>query len=107
MDVARALPRRLAAWGLLSTAGGLLAARRGRDAEQRAFGRQSVAWGAVDLGIAAMGLTASRRGKQPPSARRLRRILLVNAAADVGYVAVGAHLAAPPEIHRGTPLASP
>ena len=43
------------------------------------------------LGIAAVGVA---RRSRPTTARRLRRVLLVNAALDVGYVAAGALLVA-------------
>ena len=56
----------------------------------RAFGLQNLMWGAIDAGLAAF----TRRQRSVPKKRMLRRILLVNAALDVGYVATGAHLAA-------------
>ncbi len=62
----------------------------------RAFGRQTAAWGAINLAIAAVG--AARARSHPAEATRLRRTLLINAGLDVGYVAAGAHVAH----HRST-----
>ena len=89
----------LAGWAGASTVvGGVLAVvgRRTRRPAMAGFGLQSVVWGAVDAAIAAPGLVRRRRGEVTDPAR-LRRLLLVNAAADVGYVAVGALLLARPE----------
>lgn len=68
----------------------------------RDLGRQTVMWGAVNGGIAALGERGRRRALGTPvkagatarQARRLRRILLVNAGLDIGYLAVGAALVA-------------
>jgi hypothetical protein len=63
------------------------------------FGRQTAMWGAVDALIAGVGaFTRSRRGELTPEkvdaeARKLRTLLLINAAADVVYIAGGAHIA--------------
>jgi hypothetical protein len=63
------------------------------------FGRQTAMWGAVDALIAGAGaLSRSRRGELTQEqvdaeARKLRRLLLINAAADVIYIAGGAHIA--------------
>ncbi len=54
----------------------------------RSFGRQTVVWGAVDGVIALVG--ARRRGATDPE--RLRRVLLVNAGLDLGYLTAGAWL---------------
>ncbi|MEI4270225.1 hypothetical protein TEK04_00675 [Klenkia sp. LSe6-5] len=62
----------------------------------RGFGRQTAAWGAVDGAIAAVG-TRNRRRRGPTDPARLRRVLVVNAVLDVGYVAAGLVLL------RGTP----
>jgi hypothetical protein len=95
-DVA-ALTRVVGGFGAASLlGGGALAAMAGRE-DVRAFGQQSAAWGAVDVAIAGISALRSRRGAADPA--RLRRILLVNAVLDVGYVAAGAHLA-----HHGTTL---
>jgi hypothetical protein len=57
----------------------------------RGFGRQTLVWGAVDGAIAGAG-ARRRASKGPTDPSRLRRVLLVNAALDVGYVAAGAEL---------------
>ena len=83
-DVVRALGR-WAAGSLL--VGGLLAT----DPRTRGFGRQTAAWGAVDGAIALVGARRQAAGRTTAPAR-LRRVLLVNAGLDVGYVAAGAVL---------------
>ena len=99
----RTLARTTVAWGLASTAVGLVLAASA-DPWRRSLGQQTGGWGAVDLGIAVVGLRLQdrrmRRLPDPyaaPAQERerstLRRILWVNAAADVGYVALGAVLA--------------
>ena len=76
----------------------LLGKRTGREQWMR-FGRQTAMWGAVDALIAGAGaLSRSRRGEMTQAevdaeARKLRRLLLINAAADVVYIAGGAHIA--------------
>ena len=86
----------------------LIGHRTGRKQWMR-FGRQNAMWGAVDALIAGAGvLGRSRRGELTPDevdahARKLRVMLLLNAAADVIYIAGGAHIAyhakpGPPEI---------
>ena len=100
----RALARTTVAWGLVSVVAGLGLAARARDPWRRSFALQTAGWGAVDLGIAALGsrLQDRRMRRLPdayaPAAQEaervtLRRVLLVNAAADVGYVALGVGLA--------------
>ncbi len=91
-------------WGAVSGALGLPGAALWHDPWHRSFGLQTAGWGAVDLGIAVVGLRLQhRRMRALPDAYavavqeaervKLRRILLVNAAADVGYVVLGAVLA--------------
>jgi hypothetical protein len=87
----RALTRAVGGFGLVSLLGGGALAVAGRSPGARAFGQQTAAWGAVDLGIAAF--SAARSRAEAPDPARLRRILLVNAGLDVGYVAAGAHVA--------------
>ena len=58
----------------------------------RGFGRQTAVWGAVDGAIAYAG-SLGRRRRGPTDAVRLRRVLLLNAGLDVGYLGVGAALA--------------
>ena len=48
-------------------------------------------WGAVDGAIALVG-ARRRSSRGPTDAQRLRRVLLVNAGLDVGYVAAGGWL---------------
>ena len=83
-DVTRALGRWAA--GSLLVGGALAAVPR-----TRGFGRQTAAWGAVDGVIAVVGARRAARGRTTAPAR-LRRVLLVNAGLDVGYLAVGTAL---------------
>lgn len=85
--VAAVVVGRLTRWGTASVVVGAVLAlsRRGR-----AFGLQTLMWGAIDVALA----TFTRRREGVPKKRMLRRILLVNAALDVGYIATGGHLAA-------------
>ena len=92
----------LTAWAVGSivkgTAIALLGKRTGRKQWVR-FGRQSAMWGAVDALIAGAGaLSRSRRGELTQEqvdfeATKLRVMLLLNAAADVVYIACSAHIA--------------
>lgn len=85
--VTRTVVRQLTRWGTASVlVGGAFALPR----RTRGFGVQTLMWGAIDLALAAV---TRGRGKVPKT-QTLRRILLVNTALDVGYVAAGAHLAA-------------
>jgi len=73
-----------------------IAGRRSGHAEVSNFGRQTLAWGAVDGVIAGIGaLSRRRRGvlnerEVLGKARSLRNLLLANAVADVAYVTAGA-----------------
>lgn len=78
----------LAVWAAGSTAVGAVLALRPAT---RGFGRQTAAWGLVDGAIAGVGVRGRRR-KGPTDPARLRRLLLINAGLDVGYVAAGAWL---------------
>ena len=100
----RAVARTTVAWGLVSVLAGVGLAARTRDPWRRSFALQTAGWGAVDLGIAALtSRLQDRRMRGLPDAYApaaqeaervtLRRVLLVNAAADVGYVALGVGLA--------------
>lgn len=97
------ISRQLAGWAVASIAAGSAVAAVGQvrgNPALRAFGGQNTAWGAVDLAIAAFG-EMRRRGRlatiddphaqhvQADEWRSLRRVLLVNAGLDVGYVATG------------------
>jgi hypothetical protein len=90
------------------TAIALIGKRTGRRQWVR-FGRQTAMWGAVDALIAGAGaLSRSRRGELTQEqvdaeARKLRTLLIINAGADVVYIAGGAHIAVhakpgPPEV---------
>ncbi len=102
----------LAVWAagsvIKGTAIALLGKRTGRKQWMR-FGRQTAMWGAVDALIAGAGaLSRSRRGaltqeEVDAEARKLRMLLLVNAAADVVYIAGGAHIAAHAKPGRADP----
>lgn len=87
-DPASRLTWHLAALGATGVFAGSGLALLARRSAVRAFGRQTLAWGAVDLAIA--GVALLRPAGDPV---RLRRILLLNAGLDLGYVAAGAHVA--------------
>ena len=101
-DCEREISTLLGTWAAGSVvAGGLIAiagARTGRRQWVR-FGRQTAMWGAVDALIAGAGMLGRRnRGELTPAeveqkAGSLRTLLLLNAAADVVYIAGGAHIA--------------
>jgi hypothetical protein len=84
--------------------------RTGRREWMR-FGRQTAAWGAIDAIIAGAGvLGRTRRGELTDAeatakARSLRRLLIINAVADVGYIGLGAYLALHPKRSRGDGVA--
>jgi hypothetical protein len=99
----RTRARTTVVWGSVGVVAGTGLAATTRDPWRRAFGRQTAGWGAVDLGVAALGRwLQDRRMRQLPDPYaaaaqdaervKLRRVLLVNVAADVGYVALGARL---------------
>lgn len=81
------LNRVLGTWSAASLIGGAALWAGGRNEPARRFGRQTFAWGVVNAGIAAWA--ASR---PTPGNDRLRKILMINAGADVGYLAAGAAL---------------
>jgi hypothetical protein len=85
MATSRGLTRTLGAWSAVSIVGGASLWAAGRSPQSRAFGRQTLAWGAVDAAIAGFGAT-----RPDPQPGRLRRILLLNCVADVGYLALAA-----------------
>lgn len=96
--VERTLERALGGWAAGSIlAGGLCAAVGTVRSHASAvhFGRQMAAWGAVDGIIAVAGAVSRRRREDHDDgaarrAARLRRVLLINAGADVAYIAGGA-----------------
>jgi hypothetical protein len=89
----------LMAWGTANVvvgAGGTML----RDEAPRNIAYQAVAWGAIDLALAVAGRRGARRHARTatPDAtaeavRSFRRILLINALLDVGYIAGGSALA--------------
>jgi hypothetical protein len=94
------LASRLLGWGTASVAGGAALALVGQATGSRflrAFGSQSIGWGAIDAGLALGGRARARRllaGPVDPAAAaaeaaRIRRILAINAGLDVLYVAGG------------------
>ena len=85
-DVEERLTRVLGGWAAASVA---LGAALSVPPSTRGFGRQTAAWGAVDGAIAWAG-ARKRRTNGPTDPTRLRRVLLVNAGLDVGYLAAGA-----------------
>lgn len=92
VDTEAHLLRTLGAWSAASMLGGAamwLAARRTGSAALRSFARQQVAWGGVDAAIAAVGALRRRSNGPEQDHDRLRRILQLNTALDVGYVAGG------------------
>ena len=92
----------LTIWGAGSVVKGGVIALIGKRTGRRqwlTFGRQTAMWGAVDALIAGAGaLSRSRRGELTDEEVefervKLRTLLLLNAAADVVYIAGGAHIA--------------
>lgn len=88
----RLIGRGLALWAAGSVTAGAALLASGRAGA----GRQHLVWGVVDGAIAARALHAtSDRGTSPGvRARRLRRLLLVNAVLDTAYVGTGLALRA-------------
>ncbi|MGI8536250.1 MAG: DUF6992 family protein [Mycobacteriales bacterium] len=87
-EVEQQLTRVLGAWAAASV---VLGAALSVSPRTRGFGRQTAAWGAVDGAIAYVG-ARNRAAKGPTDPGRLRRVLLVNAGLDVGYLAAGTWL---------------
>lgn len=97
------LARTTVVWGLVSVITGAGIAATTQNPWRRSFGLQTAGWGVVDLAVAAAGSWLQDRRMQrmpdPYAAAaqedervKLRRVLLINVAADVGYVALGARL---------------
>ena len=102
----RALARTTVGWGATSVVVGLAAATSS-DPWRRAGGWQTAGWGAVDLAVAVVaGRLQDRRMRRLPDPYAaealerervaLRRVLVVNTVADLGYVALGVGLARDP-----------
>lgn len=94
---------RVAAWGGVNVAGGLalvLASDRNRQSARWAFGAMSAGWGAVNVGIAAVGLaTAPAEALTSYDAalsaeRTFHDVLLLNLGLNVAYAGVGATMLA-------------
>ncbi len=85
---------RVAAWGSANIVGGLALQQAADPTDTRAFGFQSAVWGAVNVGIAAVGLINSRDRPTTwrnaiDAERRYHDILLANLGLNVGYASVG------------------
>ncbi len=88
MTVEQDLVRALGRWAAGSV---VLGAVLTADPRTRGFGRQTATWGLVDGAIALVGARRQAAGRTTPP-DRLRRVLLLNAGLDVGYLAAGAWL---------------
>ena len=88
---------RVAAWGGTNVLGGLAlvwGTSRSRRSARWHFGAMSAGWGAVNVGIATVGLLSSNAPPPHPSAvlnaeRQFHDILLFNLGLNVAYSAVG------------------
>lgn len=98
LSIERTLSKTLVNWSVASVVLGTSAALIANKFNKKnvaEFGRQTAAWGVVDLGIVGVGYLAQRRRgtlseeQVPKQSRNLRRLLLVNAVADVAYMAGG------------------
>lgn len=95
--VERSLLQALAWWSAGSIVGGgalWLVGARSDARTVRAFGRQTLMWGGVDALIAGVGTALQRAGARQRTSAELRRLLLVNAVLDVGYMVGGTSLVA-------------
>jgi hypothetical protein len=94
---ARSVSVRLLLWSVSSMVGGALIFRGGGPF-RRGFGAQAVGWGAIDGLIAGIGLMGQRRargaaaGDGELAARKLWRLLWINALLDVCYIVGGVWL---------------
>jgi hypothetical protein len=82
VSVEQDLVRVLGRWAVGSL---VVGAALSADPRTRGFGRQTAAWGLVDGAIALVGARRLAAGRTTAPAR-LRRVLLVNAGLDVGYL---------------------
>ena len=98
VSVERTLTTTLVNWSVASIVIGTsiaLTGRRLNHTQVTEFGRQTAAWGAVDAVIAGTGLVVQRRrgtlseDQVQREIRKLRRLLVINAVADVAYMAGG------------------
>jgi hypothetical protein len=96
-EVERSLLRVLSWWSAASIVGGgalWLSGARSDAPSVRAFGRQTLMWGSVDAVIAGVGAALQYAGTRQRTGAELRRLLLVNAALDVGWMIGGTTLVA-------------
>jgi alpha-beta hydrolase superfamily lysophospholipase len=109
-EFADLLGRRLILWAVLSVLAGAILLALG-DAFWRGVGLQAVVWGVIDGIIGIVGRRGAARGRRLHAgdetaarreARRIRRLLWVNAGLDVAYVIGGLVLAGP--IAAGDPF---
>lgn len=93
---------RLGLWGLLSiAAGAVVLAIHPIGEAPRGIALHAVIWGAIDLGLAVFAVARTlRRARLAPDETReitdtlqLRRLLRINGALDVVYIAAGATVA--------------
>lgn len=98
VSVEKTLTTTLVNWSIASVVIGTSIALVGKKLEQRdavQFGRQTAIWGGVDAVIAGIGLLSQRRRgtmsetQTDKQIRKLRGLLVINAVADVAYVAGG------------------
>jgi len=98
-DFKNLISRRLFLWAVVNLLGGALLTVLG-DTFWRAFGVQSLVWGTINALIARVGLNRLKsRPKQPPTittqekeTRLVRRVLWINSALDILYIAAGTAL---------------
>lgn len=113
----RAIGRQLFGWAAASMIVALALALRDPTPFTAAVALQFAVWGAIDAAIAGAGLraharkvgagAAASRDASEAERRRTRRLLLLNAGLDVGYLAVAAALATigdPSDARRGHAL---
>lgn len=109
-EFADLLGRRLVLWAVLSVLVGAALLLLG-DPFWRGVGLQAVVWGAIDGAIGLVGRRGAARGRRlhagdlvatSREARRIRRLLWVNAGLDVAYIVGGFVLAGP--IAAGDPF---
>ena len=98
LSVERTLTKTLVSWSVASIALGTSIALTGHKFDKKnviEFGRQTAAWGGVDLLIVGAGYLAQRRRgtlseeQTQRQIRNLRRLLVINSVVDVGYMAGG------------------
>jgi len=94
------LGKRLLVWSFINLVGGVLL-QKASSPFWRAFGQQSIGWGAINAALAVLGRWNLRRKaarsasieKMQRDVRNLQRILWINTGLDVLYIAGGWKLA--------------